>query len=173
MNLREILNKAESTIISAKSYNANNNMAIVRNQLWNLKTFLDNELPAELTTEQPPVGNVQPAAGNVQPTEQPTEDVPESEKDTVDLPAKPATDQAESPNEPAPGEIILTAAQRKFIKDRSESEPAPGSIKPFELPEKDGGQGIVSEPTESKGQDGSGETSKPDKSQTRDGSGIS
>jgi len=40
-----------------------------------------------------------------EPKEEP-ESLPESEKDTVDLPAEqPAADQAESPNEPAPGSI--------------------------------------------------------------------
>ena len=63
MKLREILNRAEGIIITAKSFNANNNMSAVRSQMEKLHDLMHE---GAWVHEDPPAGNVEQPAGNVE-----------------------------------------------------------------------------------------------------------
>ena len=145
MELREILNVAESVIITAKSYNASRNVAGVQQQLLNLKAFLNKEL-----LNQPAEPEKPKAIGYTAEPEKPAE--PEKAAE----PEKPA--DPEKPAEPETGQAETSG---------SPNAPKSGSIKPWS---KDG-SGVISTPNQVESKPDAGIVSEPDKSQNVDGSG--
>ena len=110
MELRKILNRAESTIITAKSYNANNSMEMVQSNLLDLKEFLNREL----------VNHSSDDLDAATPTEPPAEAMPEFNKSESKPGAGVVSEPAESESKPDAGVVNEP--------DKSQSKPGSGVV---------------------------------------------